>query len=180
MPLGNTIYAVGKREEGSQGSLMNQTVVWVQKPLNYYVTVKREYQSKTNNAIASPGLKIWRLKEGSLFHFKKSIVLIIDSFSSVFHCWSYPLSLIINKAMKGKQVGVNSLFSHIHKSALFPIFIVVVCLYHCIINKARSRKHIVYIHLSSTLNACNRCTLNSPSSISTLRSPEKLAWLEIF
>ena len=96
------------------------------------------------------------------------------------NCWSYPLSLIINKAMNGKKVGVNSLFSHIHKSALFPIFIVVVCLYHCIINKARSRKHIVYIHLSSTLNACNRCTLNSPSSISTLRSPEKLAWLEIF
>ena len=86
MLLGNTIYAVGKREEGSQGSLMNQTVVCVQKPLNYYVTVKREYQSKTNNAIASPGLEIWRLKEGSLFHFKKSIVLIIDSFSSVFHC----------------------------------------------------------------------------------------------
>ena len=86
MPLGNAIYAVGKREEGSQGSLMNQTVVCVQKPLNYYVTVKREYQSKTNNAIASPGLEIWRLKEGSLFHIKKRIVFIIDSFSSVFHC----------------------------------------------------------------------------------------------
>ena len=100
MPLGNTIYAEGEEEEGCQGSLMNQTVVWVQKPLNYYVTVKREYQSKTNNAIASPGLEIWRLKEGSLFHFKKSIVLIIDSFSSVFHCWSYPLSLHNQQSQK--------------------------------------------------------------------------------
>ena len=58
MLLGNTMYAVGEEEEGSQGSLMNQTVVCVQKPLNYYVTVKREYQSKTNNAIASHGLQI--------------------------------------------------------------------------------------------------------------------------